>query len=186
MGVFHGRSGGNAMMRRKLPAVVGMLGMSIGVLALGARQALAFSAVHHGSVCMPTNSTQSAAIGYNQYGAHNTSTSARSVICPIYQTEDVNTPNADRHVSVRVYDRSPGTKLTCTVYLYGSSGNQVGAVSQSTASGFFSAAPTTLSFHFSDVGTDSITGAVFCSVPGVDSTNGHSHVVGIAWNSNTF
>jgi hypothetical protein len=135
---------------------------------------------------MPTDINQSASIGYNQYGAHNTSTGARGVLCPIFETEQVNTPNANRNVFVRVYDRSPGTKLNCNVYLFGSTGNQIAAMSKSTASGFFSAAPTTLSFHFLSIGTATTNAVVACSIPGFDSANGHSGIVGIAWNSITF
>lgn len=117
---------------------------------------------------------------------NNDGTSARSVKCPIFQTGDVSTPNANRNVFVRVYDRSPGTKLTCRVTLYDTTGHEVAFLAQSTATGFFSAAPTTLSFVFPSIGTATTIGMVDCSIPGFDSVNGLSHIVGIDWNSNTF
>jgi hypothetical protein len=166
-------------------AIAMWMGAAFGLLAV--KPAWAFEASHPGSVCMPSIASTADSIQYSIYGISTTSTGTRGVYCPLWEPKPVPVgANARRNIFIRVYDRSPGTKLTCTVYLYDGSGNQLAALANSTPSGFFSAAPTTLTYYLGPFGDDIMFGAALCGIPGVDAVNGASYITSLSWNSITF
>jgi hypothetical protein len=146
--------------------------------------AATFLSGHPASVCEPANATTATFLDTDAYGVSNRDAEKRNVVCPIWQTKTPS-PNMKRTVFVRVYDRNPTQSFSCTVTLRYWNGSNYASTSltQQTAGGFASNSATTLSFFFPTFSPALVWGSATCGIPGVDSVNGKSLVVGIQYNA---
>lgn len=122
--------------------------------------------VYHGSLCNP-DSADVSKINYNQFGAHNTSSSSSAFVNCGAAPSILSTIKT---VEVEVYDRNPNSNVTCTLVLADIFGATLWSGTKSSSG---SSAGFQLLKFSPNTGTHTIN--LQCSIPAVTS-NGISHV----------
>ena len=141
-------------------SVLSLVGLSV---LLGSN---AVAGPNHGVLCNP-NPENVSVVGYNQFGAHNSSTTALATV----SCGGGKGVTASNVLSATVYDRHNVDNVVCTFRVTNAAGDIIGSVTKSTA-GFASeemllSANVTSLAGFVDVQ---------CSIPRRHLTNGFSHV----------